>query len=109
MGAVAPSDEEQATTTLQPSVPVEDLDKTSISVSMTLNIDYQQLSTDDKVQFKDKIRDVLADSASVDQAAVSVTLTPGSVKVDAEIKTSNANSAKSLEESMSKTNVAENV
>ena len=50
-----------------------------VSVSMTLNVDYQQLSADDKVELKSKIREVLAKSASVDQAAVSVSLTPGSV------------------------------
>ena len=41
-----------------------------ISVSMTLNIDYQQLSIDDKVELKDKIRESLAKSASVDEAEV---------------------------------------
>ena len=48
---------------------------------MTLNIDYQQLSADDKVELKGKIREILAKSASVDQAAVSVTLTQGSVAI----------------------------
>jgi len=76
---------------------------------MTLNVDYQQLSTDDKVELKGKIRDVLAESASVDPAAVSVTLTPGSVKVVAEIQTPDVNSAKSIENAMSKNNIAENV
>merc|ERR1719486_1010672 len=76
---------------------------------MTLNIDYQQLGADDKVELKNKIRDVLAASASVDQAAVSVTLTPGSVKVDAKIQTPDANSAKSIKKSMEKSNIAKNV
>ena len=76
---------------------------------MTLNIDYQQLGADDKVEIKKKIRDVLAASASVDQATVSVTLTPGSVKVDARIQTPDANSAKSIEKSMNTDNIAKNV
>ena len=48
---------------------------------MTLDID-QQLSTDDKDKLKGKLRDTLAASAGVDQAAVSVKLMEGSVKVD---------------------------
>jgi len=83
--------------------------ESSIPVSMTLNIDYQQLGADDKVELKDKIRDVLAANASVDQAAVSVTLTPGSVKVDARIQTSDAKSAKFIEQSMNTDNIAKNV
>merc|ERR1711904_470905 len=84
-------------------------EESPISVSMTLNIDYQQLGADDKVEIKKKIRDVLAASASVDQATVSVTLTPGSVKVDARIQTPDANSAKSIEKSMNTDNIAKNV
>merc|ERR1712159_306238 len=84
-------------------------EESSISASMTLNIDYQQLGTDDKVELKSKIRDVLAASASVDQAAVSVTLTPGGVKVDARIQTPDANSAKSIEKSLNTDNIAKNV
>jgi len=74
-----------------------------------LNVDYQQLSADDKVELKGKIQGVLAKSAGVDPAAVSATLTPGSVKVDAEIRTPDANAAKSIEKSMSTSNIAENV
>ena len=54
-------------------------EESSISVSMTLNVNYHKLSADDKVELKGKIREVLAESASVDQAAVSVILTTGSV------------------------------
>ena len=50
-----------------------------ISVSMTLNVDYQQLGADDKVELKSKIREVLAKSANVNQDAVSVSFPPGSV------------------------------
>eukprot|EP00746_Dinoflagellata_sp_MGD_P150342 gnl/MRDRNA2_/MRDRNA2_82243_c0_seq1.p1 gnl/MRDRNA2_/MRDRNA2_82243_c0~~gnl/MRDRNA2_/MRDRNA2_82243_c0_seq1.p1 ORF type:complete len:2838 (+),score=733.91 gnl/MRDRNA2_/MRDRNA2_82243_c0_seq1:183-8696(+) len=81
-----------------------------LSVSMTLNVDDQQLAADDKVNLKGKIGDVLAESASrtefVDQSAVSVTLTPGSVKVDAKIQTPDA---KSLEKSTNPDNIAKNV
>ena len=50
-----------------------------VSVSMTLNIDYHQLSADDKDELKGKVRDGFAKGADVGQSAVSVTLTPGSV------------------------------
>jgi hypothetical protein len=97
---------EVKTEVAKPKLPEEE---SLIAVSMALNIDYQQLSADDKYEFKAKIRSILAEEASVDQAAVSVTLTPGSVKVDAEIQAPDANSAKSIEESMDKNNIAENV
>merc|ERR1711904_165782 len=71
-----------------------------VSVRMTLNIDYQQLSTDDKDTLKGKLRDSLAESAGVDQAAVSVKLMEGSVKVDAEIQAPDANSVEAVEKSI---------
>jgi len=72
-----------------------------ISVSMTLNIDYWQLSADDKLAFKETIRGILAESAGVDdddavcvqRRDVCVHFSPGSVNVEAEIRTPNANSA----------------
>ena len=79
------------------------------SVSMTLNIDYQQLSANDKDELADEVQASLATSAGVDQSAVSVTLTPGSVKVDVEIRTADANSAESIEKSMKETNIAQEV
>jgi len=109
--SMAPAEESSVSVpTPQGRPPMPPAEVSSVSVSMTMmNVDYQQLSADDKHELKGKIQDVLAESAGVDQAAVSVTLTPGSVKVDAEIQTPDANSAKSLEKSMNTNNIAENV
>ena len=73
---------------------------------MTLNIDYHQLSADDKDELKGKVQDGFAKGAGVDQSAVSVTLTPGSVKVDVKIRTPDANSAESIEKSMKESDIA---
>merc|ERR1712193_175105 len=56
-----------------------------------------------------KLRNTLASSAGVDQAAVSVELTQGSVKVYAEIRTPNANSAQSVIKSITASNVEQEV
>jgi hypothetical protein len=61
-----------------------------VAVSMTLHVDYQQLGTETKDQLKGKIQTVLATAASVDPSAVTVMLSAGSVKVKAEIQTSDA-------------------
>ena len=74
-------------------------EESSISVSMTLNVDYQQLSADDKDELKGKVQDGFAKGAGVDQSAVSVTLMPGSV-LHVKIRTPDANSAESIENSM---------
>merc|ERR1719380_467742 len=80
-----------------------------ISVSMTLNIDYQQLSADDKDELRGKLQDTFAKNASVDKTAVSVTLTQGSVKVEAEIRMPDAESAESTIKSLSSSDDAEEV
>ena len=54
---------------------------TKITLSMTMNIDYQQLTSDDKDDFKGKVRDILVESVNDPQAVIVVMLTPGSVKV----------------------------
>ena len=48
---------------------------------MTMNVDYQQLTSDDKDDFKGKVRDILVESVNDPQAVIVVMLTPGSVKV----------------------------
>eukprot|EP00746_Dinoflagellata_sp_MGD_P166915 gnl/MRDRNA2_/MRDRNA2_97146_c0_seq1.p1 gnl/MRDRNA2_/MRDRNA2_97146_c0~~gnl/MRDRNA2_/MRDRNA2_97146_c0_seq1.p1 ORF type:complete len:1001 (+),score=164.62 gnl/MRDRNA2_/MRDRNA2_97146_c0_seq1:86-3088(+) len=80
-----------------------------ISVSMTLNIDYQQLSAYDKDELKSKVSDILAKDTGVDKASVSVTLTPGSVKIYVTIQTSDADSAESVERSMKQYNIVQEV
>jgi hypothetical protein len=80
-----------------------------ISVGMTLNVDYQKLSTDDKDELKLKLRGTLAKGAGVDETAVFVELAQGSVKVHAEIRSPDADSAQSVIESMRASNVEEEV
>jgi hypothetical protein len=71
-----------------------------VKLSMTLNIDYAQLSADTKTTLKSGIQSMLATVAMVDDDKVSVTLTPGSVLVEAEIQTTGANTARALVTSM---------
>merc|ERR1719217_1624479 len=52
-----------------------------------MNVDYQQLTSDDKDDFKGKVRDILVESVNDPQVVIVVMLTPGSVKVLAEIQT----------------------
>jgi hypothetical protein len=61
-----------------------------VAVSMSWNVDYDQLSAETKDQLKCKIQAVLATTASVDPSAVTVMLSAGSVKVDAKIQTSDS-------------------
>jgi hypothetical protein len=77
-----------------------------ILVSLTWNVDYQQLSADDKDELMGKVQDSFAKSAGVDPSAVIVTLTAGSDKVDVIIRKADANSAESIEKSMKETNIA---
>merc|ERR1712216_153179 len=84
-------------------------EESSISVALTLNVDYQKLNADDKDQLKGKLRDTLAKSAGVDQAAVSVEIVQGSVKVYAEIRVPDADSAQSVIKSISASNVEREV
>jgi len=100
----------EATTSTSDATSEKESQKESlISVGMTLNVDYQKLSAADKEELKGKLRNTLASSAGVDQAAVSVELTQGSVKVYAEIRTPNANSAQSVIKSISASNVEQEV
>jgi hypothetical protein len=71
-----------------------------VKLSMILNIDYAQLSADTKTTLKSGIQTMLATVAMVDDDKVSVTLTPGSTKVEAEIQTTGANTARALVTSM---------
>jgi len=81
-------------------VPEQIQELTKIALSMTMNVDYQQLTSDDKDDFKGKVRDILVESVNDPQAVIVVMLTPGSVKVHAEIQTPNKNSAESVALSM---------
>ena len=54
---------------------------TKIALSMTMNVDYQQLTSDDKDDFKGKVQNILVESVNDPQAVIVVMLTPGSVKV----------------------------
>merc|ERR1712224_858205 len=75
-------------------------EESSVSVSMTLNIDCQQLSADDKDELKGEMRNIFAESAGVNQDRVSVTLTQGSTVVNAEIKCQDAQNCKATEKMM---------
>lgn len=74
--------------------------KKEVRLKLTLNVDYLKLSEDDKSKLTDKMRVTIATSAGVDQAAVSVQLHQGSVKVDAQIQASDASSADLCEKSI---------
>jgi len=71
-----------------------------IALSMTMNVDYQKLTSEDKDDFKGKVRDIVVESAGVPQAVVVVMLTPGSVKVNAVIHTPDEDSAESISKSL---------
>merc|ERR1711985_147648 len=58
-----------------------------IALSMTMNVDYQKLTYDDKNDFTGKVQDIVVESAGDPQAVVVVMLSPGSVKVKAVIHT----------------------
>eukprot|EP00746_Dinoflagellata_sp_MGD_P165701 gnl/MRDRNA2_/MRDRNA2_95135_c0_seq1.p1 gnl/MRDRNA2_/MRDRNA2_95135_c0~~gnl/MRDRNA2_/MRDRNA2_95135_c0_seq1.p1 ORF type:complete len:1041 (+),score=223.87 gnl/MRDRNA2_/MRDRNA2_95135_c0_seq1:454-3123(+) len=77
-----------------------------LSISLTLNIDYQQLSTDDKEELMGALREALAEIAAVDEAMVSVAVRKGlrvikSVKVNSEIRGVDAAWAESIKKSIS--------
>jgi len=71
-----------------------------IALSMTMNVDYQKLTSEDKDDFKSKVKDVVVESAGDPMAVVVVMLTPGSVKVKAVIHTPNEASAETVTKSI---------
>jgi len=71
-----------------------------IALSMTMNVDYQKLTYDDKNDFTGKVQDIVVESAGDPQAVVVVMLSPGSVKVKAVIHTPNQDSADSVAKSI---------
>lgn len=80
------------------------------SVSMTIqNVDYKQLSADDHNELKGKLRETLARSAGVPEAAIILKLARGSVKVNAEIQTPDAHSAETIEKSLGAANLSDKV
>jgi hypothetical protein len=94
-----------APTTTQMVVPVGP----TLLLSMILNTDYDKLSTASKDLLKTGIQAMLATVAMVDKDKVSVTLTPGSVKVDAEIQTTGANTARTMMATLTEKVTAEDV
>merc|ERR1711904_279473 len=71
-----------------------------IALSMTMNVDYQKLTYEDKNDFTGKVQDIVVESAGDPQAVVVVMLSPGSVKVKAVIHTPNQDSADSVTKSI---------
>jgi len=72
-----------------------------ISVNMTLNINYDELSAADKDTLQTKLQESIATAAGVDPSAVSVKILKGSVKVAVEIQASDPEQSKDIETVMS--------